>query len=388
MESTLISIKAKNKVTTKNVNKAKNDVTSEIVTADGEVKKIRGQVVKTPRGQLHNETVYGTIKQYVTNEEKVGSAFNAEKIATVANQRYREALLARLNAFNGDAKKAFTGTNALAKKPIYLNPEQTEQVPERVKTVNFETIFTIRKEISPDLKIDKVVDVHIRQILERRLKEYGNDPKKAFTNLEDNPIWLNKERGIAIKRVTITGISNGEPLHDKRDKDGKLILGKDGNKMPTDYVSTSNNHHVAIYRDAEGNLQEYVVSFYEAVARVNAGLPVIDKEYKKSEGWTFLFTMKQNEYFVFPNPESGFNPQEVDLLDPKNYDLISPNLFRVQQIATKWYMFRHHLESSVDNCDTMLTNITWKRIRTPNNLSNIIKVRINHIGQIVSVGEY
>jgi CRISPR-associated endonuclease Csn1 len=34
-----------------------------------------------------------------------------------------------------------------------------------------------------------------------------------------------------------------------------------------DFVSTGNNHHVAIYRDNKGNLQEEVVSFYDAVVR-------------------------------------------------------------------------------------------------------------------------
>ena len=55
--------------------------------------------------------------------------------------------------------------------------------------------------------------------------------------------------------------------------------------------------------DNEGNpvyeLDEVVVSFFEAVTRVNLGLPVIDKNYNKSEGWQFMFTMKQNEYFVY-----------------------------------------------------------------------------------------
>jgi CRISPR-associated endonuclease Csn1 len=47
--------------------------------------------------------------------------------------------------------------------------------------------------------------------------------------------------------------------------------------------------------------------------------------------------MKQNEYFVFPNEQTGFNPQEIDLMNPENYHLISPNLFRVQKIASKNY---------------------------------------------------
>ncbi len=139
--------------------------------------------------------------------------------------------------------------------------------------------------------------------------------------------------------------------------------------------------------DPDGNLQEQVVSFYEAVARVSMGMPVIDGEYKKDEGWEFLFTMKQNEYFVFPNPETGFDPKEIDLMDPDNYSVISPNLFRVQKIATKYYVFRHHLETTIEEAK-QLQNIAWKRISTPNSLKGVSKVRINHIGQIVQVGEY
>lgn len=58
--------------------------------------------------------------------------------------------------------------------------------------------------------------------------------------------------------------------------------------------------------------------------------------------------MKQNEYFVFPNEKTGFNPKEIDLMNPDNYALISPNLFRVQAITSKDYMFRNHLETMVE----------------------------------------
>lgn len=375
LEQILVSIKAKNKVVTRNINTTKN--------GNGKRNK---KVQLTPRGQLHNETIYGKIQQYVTKEEKVNASFNAEKIATVANQRYRLALLERLNEYRGDAKKAFAGNNSLSKKPLFLDAMHTQAVPEKVKTVAFEDVYTIRKEITPDLKLDKVIDVKIRRVLEARLKEYDNNAKKAFSNLDENPIWLNKEKGISIKRVTIRGVSNAVALHDKHDHNGKLILDNNGHKQPSDYVSTSNNHHVAIYCDADGNLQENVVSFYEATMRANQGMPIIDKTYRKNEGWLFLFTMKQNEYFVFPNSETGFNPNEIDLLDPKNYDLISPNLFRVQKLTTKDYWFRQHLETTVEN-KKELFEITWKRITALNNLVGIVKVRVNHIGQIVSVGE-
>ncbi len=378
LENTLISIKAKNKVATININ------TTDKKNGANKKKQL------TPRGQLHLETVYGSIQQYATKEEKVNATFNEEQILKVAKKAYREALLNRLTEFDNDPKKAFTGKNSLDKNPIYLDIEKTQKVPEKVKTVASETVYTIRKDISPDLKIEKVIDCRIKTILETRLKELGGDAKKAFSNLDENPIWLNEKKGISIKRVTITGISNAVSLHEKKDKEGKLMLDKNGNPQPVDFVNTGNNHHVAIYMDENGNLQENVVSFFEATTRINQGLSIIDKEYKSQDGWKFLFSMKQNEYFVFPNEETVFNPNEVDLLDSDNYSLISPNLFRVQKfgnISTSGIWFRHHLETTVET-QKELKNITYKVIQSTKNLRDLVKVRLNHLGQIVSLGEY
>ena len=407
LENILVSIKAKNKVVTKNIN----------VIKQGGGKK--GRIVQlTPRGQLHLETVFGSHKQYATKEEKVGASFTEQKIMLVSNKAYRDALIRRLHEFGGDAKKAFTGKNSLEKNPIYLNDEQTMRVPDKVNLVTFETVYTIRKPISPDIKLDKVVDKGMRSILEARLAEFKGDAKKAFSNLEENPIYINKEKGISIKRVTITGINNAQALHAKRDRDGNVIYDADGQSIAVDFVNTGNNHHVAVFRkpkldknniqliDEDGNqqyeLDEHIVSFYEAVARANQGLPIVDKEYKKEEGWQFLFTMKQNEYFVFPRyetsvDESGneiqkmtFNPLDYSedwFKNPENYHLISPNLFRVRKLASKDYVYMHHLETTVTDVKA-LRDIIWKRVTNIGLLTNIVKVRINHVGQIVSVGEY
>jgi len=383
LQNTLISIKAKNKVVTSNINITKKP------GPDNKRKQL------TPRGQLHNETVYGQIHQYVTKEEKIGAQFSVEYVQHVAKKTYRDALLMRLSENNNDPKSAFTGKNSLSKNPIFIDEAHSMAVPEKVKLVFKEPAYTIRKEISADLKIEKVIDVKIRNILEARLKEFNNDAKKAFSNLDENPIWLNKEKGISIKRVTITGVSNAIPLHDKKDHHGNIITDAQGRKQAVDFVSPSNNHHVAIYKDQNGNLQEKVVSFFEATTRANQGLPIIDKEYNNTEGWKFLFSMKQNEYFVFPNESTGFNPSETDLLDPDNYHLISPNLFRVQTMSKvmygnsiiRDYKFRHNFETTVKD-DKELQNITYKQCKSLDFANSIVKVRINHIGQIVSVGEY
>ena len=379
LENTLVSFKANNKVVTKNKNKINGNENP--------------QETLTPRGQLHLETVYGKINQYKTAEVKVGGSLDTITINKVAKKNIREALLKRLGEYDNDPKKAFTGKNAIDKNPIYIDEHQSYKVPEKIEIVWQEPSYTIRKDISPDLKIEKVVDKGIKAILEKRLKEYRGDAKAAFSNLTENPIWLNKEKGISIKRVKISGISNAVSLRDKKDHNGNLLLDENGNNIAADYVNTGNNHHVAIYKDEKGDLQENVVTFYDTVERANQGLSIIDKSYNQHLDWKFLFTMKQNECFVFPNKKTGFDPKEIDLLNPENYYLISPNLFRVQKISTKNYVFNHHLETTAVTGETLknkkqLIGITHIFIQSLPPIKDIVKVRINHIGQIVTVGEY
>ena len=181
----------------------------------------------------------------------------------------------------------------------------------------------------------------------------------------------------------MSGVNNVEALHTKKDLHGHEILDAHGKPIPVDFVSTGNNHHVAIFEDLEGNLQEEIVSFYEAVSRASIGEPIIKRQH--AEGWKLLFTLKQNEYFIFPGDD--FNPNDIDLLDEKNYPLISKHLYRVQKVASKYYVFRHHLETNVEDSKSLF-GLTWKRITMLNRLKSVVKVRINHLGQIVKVGEY
>lgn len=398
LDEMFISQKAKNKVVTRNKNKTK--------TAFGDTVKTE----LTPRGQLHKETIYGKYHFYKTKKEKISTRFDEEMILKVTNPEYRNALLKRLQENDNDPKKAFGGKNAPSKKPITINEDDSYVVPETVKIAWLETDYSIRKPVTPDnfkneKSLEKVIDKGIKDILIARLKEYG-DAKAAFSDLDKNPIWLNKDKGIAIKRVAISGISNAVSLHTKKDHLGEVILDKENKLIPTSFVSTGNNHHVAIYIDEKGKLQEKVVSFYEAVIRANYNLPIIFKdptsiidkvielniteevilEAIPPKEWKFLFTMKQNEMFVFPNEETGFNPKEIDLLDPKNKKDISPNLFRVQKFTIKDYFFRHHLETNVET-NNILKGNTWKR-EGLNGILGIIKVRINHLGDVVGIGEY
>lgn len=372
-----VSHKAKNKVATRNSYMTKNGKGTKIVEL-------------TPRGQLFNETTYGCVKQYETKLESVNSSFDTDKIMTVADKSYRQALMKRIEEFDGNASLAFSRKNSITKNPIYVDDSHSDTVPVKVKTVVPKPVFTQR--IAVDIKLDKtkiaqILDAKIRRILTDRFYEFGEDPQKAFSNIDENPIWLNKEKGIAIKKVTIkTGIS-GVPIRHKRNNMGRPILNSDGNKIPSDFVVPGNNHHIAIYKDADGNIKEQAVPFYIATNRVIHKQPAVDRNFNADKGWKFLFSIKKNEYFVFPNEKTGFNPAEIDLLNPNNNKIISPNLFRVQKISSSNYYFRHHLETTIDT-NNALNGTTWKHVQSLKALENIIKVRVNNIGQIVAVGEY
>lgn len=370
LENILVSHKAKNKVMTRNVNRTKRK--------GGYNEKIE----LTPRGALHKESVYGKLLRYETIDVAVNGKMTAEVVATVSKKAEREALIARLQANGNDPKKAFTGKNAPSRNPIYLDAAHSRMLPPKVKCTRWAVSYKLRKPVDQNLTISKVVDSRVRKLLERRIEEFGGDIKAAFQNLEMNPIWLNEEKHIPIRTVTIAENFDLSSLHDKRNKEGKF---KQPNE-PADFVNLRNNHHVAIYVDEDGKYQENVVTYIDAVQRVLAGSSPVDRTFNASLGWKFLFSMKINEMFVFPDKEEGFFPDEIDLTDPKNYKDISRHLFRVQKLSSNYYCFRHHLETKIEDVKE-LQNVTWKRITSLDNLKGVVKVRINHLGEIVAVGE-
>ena len=380
LENVLVSFKAKNKVVTKNKNK--------IAVKGGEKLKIE----LTPRGQLHDQTVYGLNNW---SRIKLSPKTTKSQLDKVRDGKLKYFLEQHIKN-KGSIAKAFSDEEL---SNLYYNnklvSEVTIDVPFYTQRIELQKVLTDSQKTksAKEKNIESIIDLKVRNLVSQRLLEYNSDFKLAFSNLDKNPIWLNKEKGICIKRVTVSGIKNAEALHDKKDHLGNNILDSSGKKIPVGFVSTGNNHHVAIYQNEKGDLEEKIVSFYEAVERVNQQLSVIDKIFNQYLGWQFLFTMKQNEYFVFPSEE--FNPKEIDLLNPKNNKLISKNLFRVQTLSIVNYgnntirdfKFRHHLETMVED-KKELQNITYKQIKSLSPLKEIIKVRINHIGQIVKVGEY
>ena len=73
-------------------------------------------------------------------------------------------------------------------------------------------------------------------------------------------------------------------------------------------------------------------------------------------------------------------------MEPENRALLASYLYRVQKYSRKDYTFRYHLETKIDDANE-LNCIAYYRIRSLDQLKKIIKVRINHLGYIVAMGE-
>ena len=375
LEQMIIFHQSSSKVATPNLNITKS-------------KKSKGghkQIVLTPRGKLHDDTYYGCVRLPQTEMLTIDKSFDAEKIATVTKEKYRRALLERLHQFGDNPKDAFTGKNALDKNPIWQDDQHTRAIPLKVKCLQMKTVYTKRVAVNEDLNVENIINEEIKQILRNRLAEFDGKSKEAFANLEENPIWFNEEKGICIKSVIVkaTDVKDPIPLHKQRDRNGQFVSDSKGDNVSVDFVKSNNNHHADIYVDANGNLHEKLVSFYEAVRKTGKQKPIIDESYNAEEGWRYLFSVQRYDYFILPDKENGFNPLNIDVCSPDNYSIICPHLFRVQAVSSLDYRMRLHIDAT-NNSLNVLKGHTFERIRSLQDFIGCVKVSINRLGNIIA----
>jgi len=237
----LISYKSAKRLSSKSRNKIKKGKETIHVQKD----------IIIPRGFLHKDTVYGRIKQF----EEVQLSPRFDRFEDIVKPHVKELITAHLAKFDKDLKKAFNSKN------LALFKEQTGF--DKVLVYRHEHV--VRYKLDTNFKaadIDYIVDKGVRSIVKAHLQVHGGNPKTAF--IADLPVWLNQEKGIQIKSVRcFTGYADLQPLH-VNDKG-----------QPIDFVVTRNNHHMAVYRDQNGKLQDNTVTFWDAIKRKKAGIPVI-----------------------------------------------------------------------------------------------------------------
>jgi len=107
------------------------------------------------------------------------------------------------------------------------------------------------------------------------------------------------------------------------------------------WVDLGKNHHVLIYKDADGNLKEDVVTFWKAVERKKQNQNIVQLPELDNEG-EIVTTLQINDTFLLNMDEN-----EVDW-GSVNYNAVVNNLYRVQKLSSKFYEFRLVSESKID----------------------------------------
>ena len=248
----------------------------------------------------------------------------------------------------------------------------------------------------PSMKVDEIVDPTIREIVRARLAAFGEKAKDAFAK----PLYSDAAQTMEIKSVRCyTSLQDRAVAAVRFNEQGEAI----------GYAKTGNNHHIAIYQDANGQYQELVVSFWQAVERKRYGLPIVIEEPKAvwdrvmdmdlpqtfletlpKDDWQFVVSLQANEMFILGLEDGDFEMA----MENKDYQLLNKHLYRVQKIGSKDYSFRYHIETSVDDkydgVHNRALSLTMKKLISIRSFGSWFaqyphKVRVNLLGEIAEV---
>jgi hypothetical protein len=147
--------------------------------------------------------------------------------------------------------------------------------------------------------VEKIVDPVVKEIVKRRLLEFGVDPEKKGSISKDvwaEPLYMKSTKGakVPIKKVRICDVFNN------------MIPVSDETGRPYRYVASGNNHHIEIYEyaDAKGNIKRdgKVVSMFDAVQRSRQG-NWLSAAIMASEAFCLLSA--KNEMFMLEGEETA-----------------------------------------------------------------------------------
>lgn len=200
--------------------------------------------------------------------------------------------------------------------------------------------YHLRKPLSSITKVKqlhKVVDLAVRNAMLGVMSEKGlstdmraDIPANTFTYFDEGGklrtnVFLASGNGLRLPVFKVRmkeELSNAVELSDGRQQ----------------FVNPRNNHHVALYRSEEGDLFEECVTFWNVVERIKQGQPAIAPV--NADGHALEETLQINDLFLI-----GY---EGDI-ESARMDHLLPHLYRVQKISTNYYVFRHHLASTLDD---------------------------------------
>jgi CRISPR-associated endonuclease Csn1 len=382
VENILISYKPGKKVATWNKNKKAGKW-------DASLKR-----TLTPRGALHEESYYGRITTFqlnIKNINKIVEYLTPEKQKLIS-RKDRKAI------FNDNKVQYYIANDTKGLVKYLKNTKKIEKIavyePKQKYVMRYSVTGINKKDVK---KEDDFVDKKVYQLLKSAFPETAKD---SDTLKSDISIYIKNLKQKIIRAVRMrTGDAN-----DANSAYYPVRYNEKGE--PITFVRPGNNHHIAIYTDKNGNLQEHICTFWHAVERKKYGFStlitdpqavhsnLIEKtdipqsfiERLPNPEWKYVLSIQQNEMFIV-----GMDITQIkNAIQSKNYRLLTKNLYRVQKLSLGEYVFRHHLSTRVDDKKSEYIKTQGKTVSSIGALQKVnpIKVRINRLGEITEILEY
>jgi len=193
-----------------------------------------------------------------------------------------------------------------------------------------------------------IVDEVLREKVRERITQHGE--KDAFAE----PLYLDEAQTQEVRSVRC---STGK-------KQAKLIpLRYNDKSEAVGFVAPGNNHHLALYKDDDGNVVESIVTFWQTVERARYGLPIVVASPREvmekalaipelpesvlkalpASNLCLMEVLRINDMFLI-----GMKDEEIKAaIEGEDYPTLSRHLYRVQKLSSMYYVFRYHLETEV-----------------------------------------
>ena len=232
--------------------------------------------------------------------------------------------------------------------------------------------------------VKNIVDSRIRDVVQAALLSLSD--RKGVLPTE---LYLDDSRRRVVRSVRCL-VRSSTLIPIRFNADGEAI----------GFTKPGGNHHVALYRDGVGNIRESVVPFFRAVERARYGIPMIISDPSKAreqaranpnlpesvllslpeEDWQLEEFLQRDEMFLL-----GMTDEAIDrAMETKDYTTLGRHLYRVQNLAAGDYVFRYHLETTLDGKDNVGDIPSSYRIASQKIYQelNPRKVKIDLLGRI------
>jgi CRISPR-associated endonuclease Csn1 len=219
---------------------------------------------------------------------------------------------------------------------------------------NGNPVYVVRKLLA-ELKV-KQLDGIIDEAIKKHLKELtiNSNPEDKISKLFPEGVFMkskNPELKVPIYKVRVQAKSASMIA----------IRTKENSRL---FVEPGSNYCSAFYENADGKIEENVITFFDGINRKKLGIPAVppSKENKK-----LLFTLQINDLVLI-----DADPAEIENSSPKD---ISKKLYRVQNLSKGDYSFRHHLAAKIDSKESMI------RIRSMKDMMRVFPIIVSSTGK-------